>query len=162
MTHEERQRAERLAKRLMAYAEHGIPGAVYALCCELDAIRTAALAVRTFYALEVAGAGADVPPDDRLKLMHIVMDSVRVTTMATTAMTVLEPLIRGPSILELERALQWMVGPNGPSDEEGIKRFCEQIATAGPAGGTAAERELLQRIYDSSPDQDLPPERKSN
>jgi hypothetical protein len=153
MTPEEQQRAERLASRLMAYAKHGIPSAIHAICCELEAIAAAALAVRTFYALEVVGAGEDVPPDDRLKLLHTVTDAIRATTMATTAMTVIEPLIRDASGQEVERALRWMVGPTGPCGEEGIKRFCEQIATGAPPACTAAERELLQRIYDMSPDQ---------
>jgi hypothetical protein len=153
MTPEEQQRAERLANRLMAYAKHGIPGAIHAICCELEAIAAAALAVRTFYALEMVGAGDDVPPDDRLKLLHTVTDAIRVTTMATTAMNVIEPLIRDASGQEVGRALRWMVGPTGPCGVEGIKRFCEQIATTNPRAGAEADWEFLQRIYDTSPDQ---------
>lgn len=153
MTPEEQQRAERLAKRLQSYADHGIAGAVYALCCELDALAAAGLAVRSFWALELAEAGPDVPPEDRLQILQTVTDAIRVTTIAATGMTVLQRLVRDASTKELERALAWLAGPTSPCGPEGFKRFCEQVATGAAAPSDAAVRELLQRMYDLSPDQ---------
>lgn len=153
MTPEEQERASRLNKRINSYVEHGLAGAVYAICCELEAVAAAALAVRTFWATELIGAGGDVPAQDRLALFHTVTASIRITTMATTAMTVIDPLVREASTQELNRALAWLVGSSSPVGQQGLKNFCEQIAKATPNTGAASARELLERIYDLSPDQ---------
>jgi hypothetical protein len=157
MTPEQEERAQRLANRLKAYAEHGIPGAVYALCCELEALSVAALAVRSFWAVEMVGPG--VPAEDRLKLLHTIHASVRIGTIASITMAALEPLVRGGSVEEVQRALAWLAGPNSPSGYAGIERFCEEIASSTPKGGADAAREFLQRMYDQSPDE---PEEGSN
>jgi hypothetical protein len=151
MTPEQEERAQRLADRLKAYAEHGIPGAIYELCCELEALSVAALAVRSFWGSELVDS--DAPPEDRLNLLHTVSASVRIGTIASSTMAALEPLLGGGSIEELQRALRWLAGPNSPSGHAGIDRFCREIATQTPKGGADAAREFLQRMYDRSPDE---------
>lgn len=151
MTPEQQERANRLNKRISAHAAHGLDGAIYAICCELEAVAAAALAVRTFWAGELLGAGSDVPAQDRLALLHTITASIRITTMATTAMTVIDPLLQETSTQELNRALKWLAGPNSPVGLEGLEKFCKQIATATPNTGAASAREILERIYDRSP-----------
>jgi hypothetical protein len=151
MTPEQEQRAERLARRLKSFAEHGIPSAVYELCCDLEALSVAALAVRSFWAAELVGP--NVPTEDRLRLLHTVSSSVRLGTIASSTMAALEPLVRGPAVDELQRALAWLAGPNSPSGPTGIERFCREIAAQTPKGGADAAREFLQRMYEQSPDE---------
>lgn len=150
MTPEQEKRAQRLAGRLKAYAENGIPGAVYELCCELEALSVAALAVRSFWAVEMVGSG--VPTEDRMKLLHTVTASVRIGTIASSSMAALNPLIRGESVEEVQRALAWLAGPNSPSGHAGLESFCREIVSQPPKGEAEAAWQFLQRLYDQSPE----------
>lgn len=151
MTPEQQERANRLNRRINTYVQHGLDKAIYAICTELEAVAAAAVAVRSFYATELIAASAEVPLEDRLALFHTVASSIRITNLATTAMLTIEPLVREVSTQEVTRALRWLAGPNSPVGQEGIQKFCEQIATTAPGPGAASVRELLERIYDLSP-----------
>jgi len=152
VTPEQQQRADRLAARVNFYAKRGIAEVAYTLCLELEAIATAALAVRTFWGVELTDLNPALPLEKRLDILQTLTASVRITTMATNTMTVLHPLIRAQATKEVEHALALLARPNSLCGPDGIQRFCEQIAAGNPSAD-AATREMLQRIYDLSPNQ---------